>query len=291
MARGVGFLGAGPGVSALHLLTLARLPELFRVVAIADAGSGRAEGLAAPWDASAFGDAAALVGAPGVEVVAVCSPPQLHAAHVRLAVEAGVRAIFCEKPLAMTAEDAAEIVGLARAAGVAPLVGTNHLHDPATPLAERAIRDLEAEVRTIGVTMALPPNARYHALVAEFDRADAAPPRTAPDWSDREVAARVVRQLVLGLGIHDLPAVRRIAPEFERVEFARAVPPIGYALGFRASGVRVQLTAVMLPDGPDAQWRLTVGTSGGTVEVDYPPAFVHAGSATVRIRTAEGRLI
>jgi len=99
-----------------------------------------------------------------------------------------------------------------------------------------------------------------------------------------------VRQLVLGLGIHDLPAIRDLAPEFEGVDFARVVPPIGYAIGFRASGVRVQLTAVMLPDGPDARWRLSIGSSLDQVEVDYPPAFVHAGSATVRVRATDGRL-
>ncbi|BDZ44448.1 hypothetical protein [Naasia aerilata] len=105
------------------------------------------------------------------------------------------------------------------------------------------------------------------------------------------MAAGVVRQLLLGLGIHDLPAIRELAPEFERISFARAVPPIGYAVGFRSSRVQVQLAAVMLPDGPDAQWRLSIGTTRGVVDIDYPPAFVHAGSAVVRVRTAEGRLI
>ena len=47
MTYGVGVIGAGPGVSALHLPTLDRLPESFRVVHVADAGSGRAEALAA----------------------------------------------------------------------------------------------------------------------------------------------------------------------------------------------------------------------------------------------------
>jgi hypothetical protein len=147
----------------------------------------------------------------------------------------------------------------------------------------------EPEVRTIGATLALPPNSRYHSLVTEFDRADAAPPRQAPDWSDPGFASAVVRQLILGLGIHDLPAIRDLAPVFQGIDFAHAVPPIGYAVGFRSSGVQVQLTAVMLPDGPDALWRLTIGTSLDEVEVEYPPAFVHAGSALVRVRTTEGR--
>ena len=47
MRYGVGIIGAGPGVAALHLPTLARLSDAFEVVHIADAGSGRAEQLAA----------------------------------------------------------------------------------------------------------------------------------------------------------------------------------------------------------------------------------------------------
>ena len=78
-----------------------------------------------------------------------------------------------------------------------------------------------------------------------------APGRGAPDLADPGMAAPMVRQLVLGLAVHDLPAVRDLAPDFEGVDFAAAVPPIGYTVGFRAGGVRVLLTAVMLPDGAD----------------------------------------
>ena len=48
--------------------------------------------------------------------------------------------------------------------------------------------------------------------------------------------------IVLGLAVHDLPAVRDLAPDFEGVDFAAVVPPIGYTVGFRSSGVRVLLT-------------------------------------------------
>src|SRR6478736_5862903 len=41
MPWNVGVLGAGPGVAALHLPVLGGLDELFRVVHIADAGSGQ----------------------------------------------------------------------------------------------------------------------------------------------------------------------------------------------------------------------------------------------------------
>ena len=47
MVHGVGVIGAGPGVGALHLPTLARFAAEFSVVHISDSGSGRAECLAA----------------------------------------------------------------------------------------------------------------------------------------------------------------------------------------------------------------------------------------------------
>ena len=221
-------------------------------------------------------------------MLAICSPPGEHARQIREGIAAGVRAILCEKPLATTTEDAREVVDACREAGVILLVATNHFYDEAWDRAKHHLVALQSDVHTISATVALPPNGRYHAAVTELAPAGA-PARGAPDLADPVVAAQVVRQLVLGLAVHDLPAVRDLAPDFEGVDFAAAVAPIGYTVGFRAGGVRVLLTAVMLPDGPDPVWRLTIGTSTDRVDVEFPPSFVHAGSATVRVRTGDLR--
>ena len=71
--------------------------------------------------------------------------------------------------------------------------------------------------------------------------------------------------------------------------YARVVPPIGYVVGYRASGVLVQLALTMIPQGPDALWRMSIATSHDRIEVDFPPAFVHAGSAATRVRSMDGR--
>ena len=47
MPHGVGIIGAGPGVAALHAPTIARLGGEFLIVHVSDAGSGRAEAIAA----------------------------------------------------------------------------------------------------------------------------------------------------------------------------------------------------------------------------------------------------
>lgn len=100
----------------------------------------------------------------------------------------------------------------------------------------------------------------------------------------------MVKQLITGLAIHDLPAVRHFAPEIEGVEYARFVPPIGYAVGFRASGVNVQLALTMLPGGPDSFWRMTFSTADLRLDLDYPPPFVHAGGGVVTTRRTDGSI-
>lgn len=291
MTAGVGVIGAGPGVGALHLPTIAHLADRFAVVHVADSGSGRAEGLARRTGARSSTGIDTLLADPAVDVVAVCSPPERHAEQILAAVAAGKRAVLCEKPIATTHDEAEAVIEACRRAGTALVVGTNHHFDTAWARAKHHLVANGGRVQTVAVTVALPPNGRYHDVVTEFAPYGRPQGRPAPDWNDPEFASAVVRQLVLGLGIHDLPALRDLAPRLERVVFARPVLPIGYVIGLVASGVLVQLHAVMLPGGPDALWRMTVGTSADELEVDFPPTFVHAGSAGVRVRAGDGRVV
>jgi predicted dehydrogenase len=287
MPWNVGIIGAGPGVAALHLPVLGRLAELFTVVHVADAGSGRARGLAEPHDARWSKGEADLLADPDVHLVAICSPPAQHARQILAALSAGKRAILCEKPLATTSEDADHVVTACREAGATLLVGTNHLFDAAWGRAKHHLVALEGKVQAVSVTLALPPNDRYHRQVGEGGPFQTAG-RGRPDLGNPAVAAGVLRQLLTGLAIHDLPAVRDIAPGIGEVAYARVVSPIGYLVGYRAGAVLVQLALTMLPEGPDALWRMSIATSHDRIEVDFPPAFVHAGSAAVRVRSVDG---
>jgi predicted dehydrogenase len=288
MPHGVGIIGAGPGVSALHLPTVARLDDEFAVVHIADAGSGRAGALAERVGARSSSGIADLLADERVSVVVLASPPAEHAAQILAAVAAGKRAILCEKPLATTVADAEAAVTACREAGVALVVGTNHLYDPAWGRAKHHLLVGGRVVRALAVTLCLPPNGRYHEVVTEHDSPTASP-RGGPDLSVPPIAASVVRQLITGLAVHDLPMLRDLAPTIEEVVFARAVAPIGFMLGYRASGIPVRLATVMLPDGADAVWRLDITTDTDRVEVRFPPAFVHAGSAVVHVSVGNGR--
>lgn len=289
MTHGVGVIGAGPGVSALHLPTLDRMPDLLRVVHVADGGSGRARHLAERTGARWSVGIEEVLADPEVDIVAICSPPERHASQILVAVAAGARTILCEKPIALTREDADAVIDACRRSGTALVVGTNHLFDPAWGRARHHISAERAPVRAVSVTVSLPPNGRYHDVVTE-SLSGAAPARPAPDWSDRDFAAAVVRQLILGLGIHDLPLLRDLAPRIDRVVFARPIAPIGYCVAFLAGDVLVRLTAVMLPAGADALWRFSVATARDLIDVEFPPAFVHDGSARARVRHMDGRV-
>lgn len=285
---GVGIIGAGPGAWALHAPTLARLDGVFSLVHVADAGSGRASDLAESVGARASSGVEALLRDPDVDVVVICSPPEEHAAQILAALGAGKRAILCEKPIGLTHEEVDAVIDECRARGAALVVGTNHVYDPAWTRAKKHLLAHGGRIESLAATLALPPNDRYHAVVSEAAAASSNASRPAPDWSDPGFASAVVRSLVLGLAVHDLPLIRDLAPRFERIVYARPVPPIGYAIGLIADGIPVSLTAVMLPGGADASWVLRVLTEVDEVEIAFPPAFVHAGSAGVTVRGLEG---
>jgi predicted dehydrogenase len=68
-----------------------------------------------------FADATALIKHPDVDVVQVCTPNDLHSSLVRQALAAG-KHVVCEKPLSVSAADAAELTTLAEQAGVVAAV-------------------------------------------------------------------------------------------------------------------------------------------------------------------------
>ena len=113
----VGILGAGPVTQAIHLPTLARLSDDFEVRVVMDVHAATAETVARRAGAAHTTRAEDVFGDPSVDVIVICSPSQFHAEQVIAACRAGVKAILCEKPFAMTAEEANEIAAGLRGDG------------------------------------------------------------------------------------------------------------------------------------------------------------------------------
>lgn len=100
------------------------LPDVV-LAAGADSDAGRRNSfLKRSTGAKAYHDYRDMFSAERLDVVSVCTPTALHHEMVLAAVLAGVRAVFCEKPLAAMPEQAAEMVEVCQSAGV--LLAVNH---------------------------------------------------------------------------------------------------------------------------------------------------------------------
>ncbi len=82
----------------------------------------------------------ALVARPDIDAVDICVPNNLHRP-IALAAAAAGKAILCEKPLAMDAAEAEEMVAAVERAGVATMVWYNYRRLPAVTLAKQLIAD------------------------------------------------------------------------------------------------------------------------------------------------------
>jgi predicted dehydrogenase len=132
-----------------HLPALARVDDM-NVVALHDSAPGaidRAARLAPA--ARRHTEVAALVEDPAVDVVAVLTPPTRHAEHSLAAFAAG-KPVLCEKPLALTPEDASAICQAAANSGV---LGATGLMSRALQVVQRARKAVAEGV--IGEVVAL----------------------------------------------------------------------------------------------------------------------------------------
>ena len=281
---GVGLLGAGPVTQAIHLPSLARLRDLLEVRHIMDVDPAVAETVAGRVGANFSTSMDELLADPAVDIVAICSPHQFHAAQVIASCRAGKKAVLCEKPFAMNAEEAAGISAVSAETGVPIIVGAMHTFDPGWLAAEEAWEDLPEHVHTIRSSIVLPPNPRFEDSATEIVGRVPMPGR---DSTDPDVIKAMLTGGVMGLAIHDLPLVRRFTPDFESVEVLHAeiVRPFGYVISLRAGDVSIELRAAMNATW-EPSWVFEAIGDDAALTIDFTPSYVHAGSATARIRRA-----
>lgn len=119
----VGVIGCG-GIGAVHVKSWAQV-EGARIVAACDADLGRAEATgAAPY--AGFEE---MLAAEQLDVVDICTPPNLHANLAVAALQRGIPTV-CEKPLARTPDEAREIVAAAEASGTLLMTAFCHRFHP-----------------------------------------------------------------------------------------------------------------------------------------------------------------
>lgn len=274
---GVGILGAGPVTQAIHLPAIARLRDVLEVRHIMDVDPAVASSVAARVGARSSTSVDALLGDPGVDIVAICSPHQFHAEQVIAACRAGKKAVLCEKPFAMNAAEAARISAVSAGTGVPIVVGAMHAFDPGWLTAEQNWGDLPARVHTIRSSIVLPPNARFEDFATEIV---SRPATGTPDYSDVEVIKGALQGGIMGLAIHDLPLVRRFTPDFAGVEVLQVshVRPFGYAVSLRTPTRSIELRAVMSSTWKP-EWTFEAIANDEALRIDFTPSYVQAGSA------------
>ncbi|TDV56882.1 putative dehydrogenase [Pseudomonas graminis] len=136
---GTGFMGRAHALAFHNARTTFDLPFNLKLIALADADAARAQQCAASWGfEGSHGDWQQLICDPAINLVAITTPNLLHFPMAMAALEAG-KAVYCEKPLAVSLAQAREMQEAARKAGVVTRVGYNYQHNPIIGLAKQMI--------------------------------------------------------------------------------------------------------------------------------------------------------
>lgn len=112
----VAIIGAGQVADKVHASYYCTRDDL-ELVAVCDSRQSQAQALAEKYgNASVWDNPQAMLQAVKPDVVSVCSPNRFHFEHTLMALEAGCH-VMCEKPPAMTPEQALEMCQTARRVG------------------------------------------------------------------------------------------------------------------------------------------------------------------------------
>lgn len=100
---------------------------------------------------AAVDDWRAITDDPAIDLVAIAAPNALHFPVAMAAIERG-KAVYCEKPLALTREEGEQMADAAKAKGVRTFVAFNNIFAPSTQLAKSLIArgDIGSPVQFIG---------------------------------------------------------------------------------------------------------------------------------------------
>jgi predicted dehydrogenase len=130
-------IGAGR-LGLLHAENLARHVPGAELAVVVDVDAAAAQRAAAACGVPATTDVARVLADPTVDAVEICTATDTHADLIVAAAQAG-KAIFCEKPIALTLEDTDRAIAAVEEAGVLLQIGFMRRYDPAYQEAQRLI--------------------------------------------------------------------------------------------------------------------------------------------------------
>ncbi|TYP79716.1 Gfo/Idh/MocA family protein [Paenibacillus methanolicus] len=116
----VAVLGCG-GLGHVHARIYAGMEEV-SLTAVCDIDAGRADRLAEELGVAAYADFRDMLEEAEFDVISIAVPSWLHHAYAVQAARAG-KHVICEKPIALTAEDARDMIDVCEANGVRLFIG------------------------------------------------------------------------------------------------------------------------------------------------------------------------
>lgn len=156
----IGLIGASGWMGKTHALmygsesiVFGRAPACPALEMVADVSEDLARRTADDYGAARWTtDWRKLVRDPDIDLVDIVTPNSLHREMALAAIGAG-KHVYCEKPLAMNAQETKEMADAARSAGVITYVGFNYPHNPIHAVAREIINAGEiGELRNIRIS-------------------------------------------------------------------------------------------------------------------------------------------
>ncbi|MDA0185583.1 inositol 2-dehydrogenase [Solirubrobacter phytolaccae] len=147
----IGVIGVGR-IGSMHADLLARQVPGAEVTRVVDTYAPAAAAVGARLRVPAATSIEALLAAPDVDAVAICTSTDTHADLIVAAAEAG-KAIFCEKPVSLDLAEVDRALAAVERAGVPFQIGFNRRFDPAHAAVAKAVADGEiGEVQIVRIT-------------------------------------------------------------------------------------------------------------------------------------------
>jgi len=148
---GVAILGCGR-IGRLHAAILTSSIPGAHVATVFDPIPEAASEVASASGCSSATSVEAAIDAPGVDVVAICTPTNHHLANIESACAAG-KAIFCEKPIALDIAEVDRAVHIVEATDTFFHVGLNRRFDPSHSAVARTVAEGDVgDVHLVRVT-------------------------------------------------------------------------------------------------------------------------------------------
>jgi len=132
---GLGLIGAG-AIGKVHANNIHDSIKGARLAAVADIDQKAATSVAG--DAKVYSDFHEMIRDPSVEGIIICTPPFLKMEITKEAADAG-KAVFCEKPISVTLEDADRMNEIVKKGGIGFQVGYQRRFDPSYLKAKHAM--------------------------------------------------------------------------------------------------------------------------------------------------------